>query len=254
MTPYPPQTLQDHLGELRRRILVSLATVSLTVLAGFVWSVPMINLLKGMSPLPVTFIQLTPGEVLMVSVRLALYAGCALASPILLYQLLAFVQPGLMGRERQILRWILVAGSALFALGVWFAGWIVVPSTLMFLLDFGQQVAANQISIAQYVDLCLMMLVMTGVMFELPMVLFLLSLTGLVTEQQLISQWRQIVVGIAVASAILTPSQDPVTMLIVALAMAALYLLSLIPIMLVARLSKNRHPHAASAWPQPPTP
>ena len=104
------------------------------------------------------------------------------------------------------------------------------PSALLFLVDYGQTVARPELSIRDYIAFCSSLLFVTGGMFELPMVLFLLSFTGLITSEKLIREWRWATVLIFITAAIVTPTQDPFSMLIVALAMIALYGLSIIPI------------------------
>ena len=195
--------------------------------------------MKALAPLELLqslqFVQLTPGEVLLVSVKLALVIGVILASPMLLYQTLMFVLPGLADTERKPVLLTVIFGSVLFACGLWFSSQLVVPSALGFLLAYGQSVAVSQISIASYVDFCTMLMAVTGILFELPLVLMLLASLNLVTSTQLLQQWRVALVAILVAAAVLTPSQDPVTMGIVAAAMTGLYFASLLPIKLMGK-------------------
>ncbi|MEB3287041.1 MAG: twin-arginine translocase subunit TatC [Vampirovibrionales bacterium] len=232
----------EHLAELRQRIIICVLAAAMGILAAFFYALPIIEILKAMaSPVVlnahgmVEFVQLTPGEVLMASLKLSVCLGLAAASPIMLYQILRFVMPGLNQREKWQLLWVVLAGALLFVSGVAFSYFLVVPSALGYLLEYGQQVAKSQISIAQYVDFCLSLLLLSGVVFELPLLLFFLSLIGLLSSGLLLSQWRQAMVGVALAAAVLTPSQDPLTMIIVGCAMAGLYFLSVVPIRLSGR-------------------
>jgi len=232
-------TMTDHLGELRRRILICLATLTVTMLAAFVLALPAIGWLQSLAPGSVRndlmFVQLTPGEVLLASVRLTVMLGVLLASPMLLYQTLMFILPGLSHHEQKPVLVTVLAGSLLFLAGLCFAALCVVPPALSYLLAYGQSVAASQISIAHYVAFCTSLMAITGVVFELPMVLLLLAWLNLVSSTQLLQQWRTAVVGIIAVSAFLTPSQDPITMLIVAGAMACLYFASLVPMRLLGK-------------------
>jgi sec-independent protein translocase protein TatC len=227
--------LAQHLAELRQRIIIS----ALSLLVGFGlalwWATPLIQALKHLSPTSVQFVQLAPGEALMASLKVMLVVGFGLSSPVVLYQAVRFVQPGLHAHEKRWGLWLVVLGSLLFAGGVLFAYAWVLPPTLTWLTDYGQDLATMQLSITRYVDFCLLLLLLTGVMFELPMVLFGLAMAGLVTSHKLLAQWRTAVVGIFVASAILTPSQDPLSMVAVGGAMAILYMLSIIPIRLAGK-------------------
>jgi len=171
----------------------------------------------------------------MATVSLSFYAGVALALPIILYNLLRFVLPGLRQKEQALVSWTVLGGAGLFALGVVFAYFFVVPSALTFLVDFGQAVARPELSIRDYISFCSSLLFVTGAMFELPMVLFLLSFTGLITSEKLVKEWRWATVIIFIVAAIVTPTQDPLSMTLVGLAMVALYGVSIIPIKICGR-------------------
>lgn len=225
----------EHITELRNRVLVSAAVLVLGLILGFYVSLPFINILKHMAPSSIVFIQLTPGEVLMASVRISFYAGIAFAAPVILYNLLRFVLPGLMGREKAMVTWTVLGGTLLFLGGLVFAYYFVVPTAIQFLVDYGQSVAETHLSISNYISFCSSLIFVTGGMFELPMVLFLLSFTGLITSQKLIKEWRWATIIIFIVAAVVTPTQDPFTMSIVGFAMVLLYGLSIIPIKLCGR-------------------
>jgi sec-independent protein translocase protein TatC len=227
--------LTQHLTELRQRIVFCALSLLISFSVTLMWATSIIKALKDLSPTGVLFVQLAPGEALMASLKVMLVVGFGVASPALLYQMVRFVQPGLHAHEKRWGLWLVVLGSFLFVLGVAFAYCWVLPPTLGWLIAYGQDLATMQLSITRYVDFCLLLLLLTGVMFELPMVLFGLAMIGLVTSQQLLSQWRVAIISIFVGSAILTPSQDPISMVAVGIAMAVLYLLSIIPIRLAGK-------------------
>jgi len=228
-------SMTEHLTELRSRILWSVASVCIGFCAALWAAGPVIQALKHLSPKTVLFIQLTPGEALMASIKVMLVLGIGIASPVLLYHTLRFVQPGLKSHEKRWAVSLVLAGTFLLIFGVVFAWFWVLPPTLTWLVEYGEELAAVQMSIVRYVDFCLLMLLLTGLMFELPMVLFGLAMAGLVKSEQLIAQWRKAVVIIFFVAAIITPSQDPFSMAAVGLAMVALYLFSIIPIRLVGK-------------------
>lgn len=228
-------TLVEHITELRNRILLSVLVLLVGVGLGFVYALDVINLFKSMAPATILFVQLSPGEVLMASVRVAVAVGFTVAAPVILYNLLQFVLPGLRGRERVMLTWAVTGGSLLFAAGMAFAYFWVVPPALSFLVDYGQSVAQVQLGIDRYIAFCVSLLLVTGGMFELPMVLFLLSFTGLITSQKLMREWRWATVLIFIVAAIVTPGQDPLSMALVGSAMVGLYAFSIIPIKLCGR-------------------
>jgi sec-independent protein translocase protein TatC len=225
----------SHIEELRNRVLISAGVLAATVAAGFMYALQLIQLFQGMAPKSMVFVQRTPGEVLMATVSLSFYAGVAAALPVILYNVLRFVLPGLRQREQALVTWTVVGGTVLFALGTVFAYFFVVPSALTFLVEYGQAVARPEFSIREYITFCSSLLFVTGGMFELPMVLFLLSFTGLITSAKLMQEWRWATVIIFIVAAIVTPTQDPLSMSLVGLAMVGLYGLSIIPIKLCGR-------------------
>jgi sec-independent protein translocase protein TatC len=227
--------LTSHLAELRNRVLISAATLATTTGFGFYQAETVIGWLKALAPRNTLFIQLTMGEVLMATLAVSLQIGLTLASPVLLYHVLRFVNPGLHRREQVMLTWTLLGGTGLFLTGVAFAYLFVLGPAIDFLLAFGQPIAHPSLSIREFIGFCSGLLLVTGLMFELPMVLFLLSFTGLITSARLIREWRWATVLIFIVAAIVTPTQDPLSLSIVGLAMVALYALSIIPIRLCGR-------------------
>jgi sec-independent protein translocase protein TatC len=228
-------TFLDHLEELRKRIIISVSALIVFIIGAFFLAIPVMNGLKAVAPHTAHFVQLSPGEVLMASCRISVILGIAFSLPIILYQLLRFVVPGLKSKEQRYLLWVVMCGAFLFLLGAVFAYYAVLPPTLEWLVDYGRDVAETQMSIEKFVEFSTALILLTGLMFELPMVLFMLSFTGLITSQKLIAQWRWATVTIFVVAAIITPSQDPLSMTLVGLAMVLLYLISIIPIKLVGR-------------------
>jgi len=224
------QQLTSHLAELRYRIINMVVGLVIGTGLGFLGAEPVIQLLQVIAPSDVQFVQLTPGEVLGISVKLACFIGIGLSSPWMLYHLLRFIFPGLTNKEKRFALLSLFLGSGLFLAGVLFAYLTVLSPALTFLMDFGRQIAIQQISIASYVEFCLSVILLVGITFELPVVLISLSLVRIVRLQQLISQWRTVVIAIFFAAAVLTPSQDPITMILVGGALLLLYAMSLIPI------------------------
>ena len=123
-------------------------------------------------------------------------------------------------------------------LGVGFAFWAVLPPTLTWLLGFGANLAVVQLSVASYVDFCLGLTVLMGLVFELPLVMLILGLARLVDTPMLLSRWRACVVGVVILGAILSPSQDPVSMALVSGALGALLAVSLAGLWLLERTRK----------------
>ena len=153
------------------------------------------------------------------------YAGLTLALPYVLYEVLGFVLPGLTRRERRLVAPAVAGSAVLFAAGLAFAWWALVPAALRFLVSYGADVVEPSWSIERYLDFVLLLMVATALAFQLPVLQLLLGALGLVKAQPMLAGWRWVVLASALAGAVLTPSTDPVTMLLLSGAITALYLI-----------------------------
>jgi sec-independent protein translocase protein TatC len=217
-------TLVDHLEELRRRVLRSLLAVVIAAAACLAFVKPLVKLLE----LPATgvrFLQLAPGEFLFVSLKVAGYAGLTLALPWVLFEGLAFVLPGLSRRERRLVAPAVAGSTLLFAAGLAFAWSALVPAALRFLVSYGADVVEPIWSIERYLDFVLLLMVATALAFQLPVLQLLLGALGLIDARTMLGAWRWVILISALAGAVLTPSTDPVTMLLLGGAITALYLI-----------------------------
>ena len=216
--------LVDHLEELRQRVLRSLIAVVVAALACLVVIKPLVRLLEEPAG-SIHFLQLAPGEFLFVSFKVAGYAGLTLALPYVLYQGLAFVLPGLTLKERRLIAPAVAGSAVLFLTGLAFAWWALVPAALRFLVSYGADVVEPLWSIERYLDFVLLLMLATGLAFQLPVLQLLLGLFGLLSWRSMLAAWRWVVLSAALAGAVLTPSTDPVTMLLLAGAITALFLI-----------------------------
>jgi len=216
-------TLVGHLEELRARILRSLLAVVIGAAGCLLLVKPLVRLLEVPAH-GIRFLQLAPGEFLFVSLKVAGYAGLSLALPYVLYEGLAFVLPGLTRRERRLVAPAVAGSAVLFLAGLAFAWWALVPAALDFLVSYGADVVEPLWSIERYLDFVLLLMVATALAFQLPVLQLLLAMLGLVQAKTMLSAWRFVVVAAALAGAVLTPSTDPITMLLLTGAITALYL------------------------------
>ncbi|MBI4462573.1 MAG: twin-arginine translocase subunit TatC, partial [Acidobacteria bacterium] len=197
----------DHLEELRRRLLISLLAVAIGAGVGLAAApqifhyitVPVLNTFRQLG-LEDRLVFTSPGAPLKIYMEVGLLAGFVLASPVVFLQLWLFVAPGLYRHERRFVLPFLFFASGLFALGVAFAYWIALPITLKFLIGLGIQEfhALALISINEYLSLALVILLWLGVLFEIPVLIFFLSLVGLVTPGFLWRYFRHAVLLIAI--------------------------------------------------------
>jgi sec-independent protein translocase protein TatC len=215
--------LTDHLEELRQRVLKSLLAVVIAALGCLVAVKPLVRLLEAPAG-SIHFLQLAPGEFLFVSFKVAGYTGLTLALPFVLYQGLAFVLPGLTRKERRLIAPAVAGSAVLFLAGLAFAWWALLPAALRFLVSYGADVVEPLWSIERYLDFVLLLMLATGLAFQLPVLQLLLGLFGLITWKRMLAAWRWVVLAAALAGAVLTPSTDPITMLLLGGAITALFL------------------------------
>lgn len=236
----------DHLEELRRRLLYSLVSIAVCCVLGLVFweriydyvSVPITTVLQqaGVDQRLVFTNPLVP---LRFALQIGIYAGIFLAAPFIFWQIWLFVAPGLYRHERRFVVPFLVSSSGLFVLGAYFAQTVVLPLTLKFLVEFGSTRFEPLISVNEYFSLWLTMVLWMGVIFELPVLIFILSWMGLVTPAFLLHYFRHAILGIVVAAAIITPTTDAFTMTVFAAPMVGLYLIGII-VSWAVQLSRRR--------------
>ena len=157
----------DHLEELRWRLLRSLASVVIAAAGCLILVRPLVRLLEQPAE-GMRFMQLAPGEFLFVSIKVAGYAGLTLALPYVLFEGLGFVLPGLSRRERRLIAPAVAGSAVLFLLGLAFAWWALVPAALRFLMGYGADVVEPIWSIERYLDFVLLLMLATGLSFQLP--------------------------------------------------------------------------------------
>jgi sec-independent protein translocase protein TatC len=228
--------LADHLREFRNRLFVSMCAVAVGSVFGWIYYQELLYLLQ--QPLDATIAELErDGDVdvqavinsvagaFMLQVKVAFTAGIVVSSPIWLYQLWAFIMPGLHRRERKwTIIFVAIAGP-LFVAGV-SLGYYVLPKGLTVLLGFTPEDISNLIDVRDYLNFILRILIVFGISFELPLFVVMLNLAGVVRARQL-ARWRSwIIFATFVFAAVATPSTDPITMLLLALPMTVLFLIS----------------------------
>ena len=227
------QTLLQHLGELRRRVFICVVAVLVGSAVSFAFFEQIIDILVE----PARDLNLGTGgeliytevtELLTTAIKVSFVSGLILASPVLVYQGVMFVAPGLTGREKRYLFGFMPAVVLAFAGGVVFAYYILTPPALHFLLTFGGDVATPLIRISNIVNLMVRLLFWMGLSFETPLVMYLLAQLGIVTAGSL-SRFRRywMVVAFALA-AIITPTVDPFNQALVAGPLLVLYELGIL--------------------------
>lgn len=230
-------SLAEHLTELRRRLILSSLAVAAGGIVGWFLTPKAIEILKAPVAGPLYFTN--PGAAFFIQVKIALLIGVALASPFVLYQLWAFVAPGLTPHERRVTRpWIPLA-LVFLLLGVSVA-YVVLPYAIGFFLSFQVPGVLQPLITAEaYFGFVTGLFLAFGLVMQFPIVLVLLSKTGIVTVERLRQNRRYVIFGIVVFAVVVTPGGDPFSPTIMALVMYPLYELT---ILLVGRSNPAREP------------
>jgi sec-independent protein translocase protein TatC len=243
--------LIEHLVELRRRVMWSVAAVFVVFLICFWFAKPIYNLLlwpyriaAGVDA-PIELIYTAPQEFFFTQVKLALFGAIFIAFPVIASQIYMFVAPGLYRTERKAFLPFLVATPILFLLGAALVYFVAMPLAMSFFLSM-QQTGDVQIlltaKVSEYLSLTMMLILGFGICFQLPVLLMLLARAGLVTSAKLKRYRKHAILGVFVVAAVLTPP-DPISQLALALPTVGLYELSI----LAVKLAEKRRAGAAAA-------
>jgi sec-independent protein translocase protein TatC len=224
--PLKEMSFLDHLGDLRSVLVQSLvAFFSLSIICWF-FSGWILDLL--IRDLPVESLYfLSPIEAFMVRLKISFVLGLMLAFPFVLFRIWSFVAPGLFSYERTRIYPFIISSSSLFYLGVIFCYVILMPIVLRFLLGFGTEHLSPLLSVSSYFGFVARLCFAFGIVFQLPVIVMILSMMGLVTPRMLLKHWRYGVLVIFALSAFLTPP-DALSLLMMALPVLVLYVVSVL--------------------------
>jgi sec-independent protein translocase protein TatC len=228
--------LFEHLDELRQRLFKAVLALVFGTVIGIAVATPVLEYLQEPYGRPFTVLGPTGGVVSYF--RIALLVGGIIAIPVITYQLLAFIIPGLTRKERGILLFSIPPITILFLIGVAFAWGVLIPPALGFLEGFQPQLFKPEWTADLYLGFVTSLLFWMGVAFETPLVFFVLSILGMVTAVVLRKNWRVAIVGSAIAAALITPTVDPVNMMLVMGPLLTLYVLSIFLVMIGSRLNR----------------
>ena len=242
-------SLVQHLVEFRNRLMVASIAVVITTVFAFLFSVDIIKLL--LIPVNCSFIHidvghfpfitpdyvcvdnrqhlvsLSPTENFTTFMRVSLFSGIALAMPVILYEIYAYIDPALYPNERRFVRLSGLPILGLFVLGMAFCYFILLPNAIKFLISFGSDVLENQLRASDYISFVTTFILGVGVVFEVPVLIYTLVRVGVVQRSWLAKQRRYVFLLAFVLGAILTPTPDPFNQTLVAVPMYLLWELGL---------------------------
>jgi sec-independent protein translocase protein TatC len=230
--------LTGHLTELRNRILVIFGTVVVIFLGTYYFSGELLVFIQR----PIAgqeLVFLSPTEAFFTRLKVALYAAIFFGLPVVLYQIWHFCAPGMLQREKRYALIFVVCSTLLFVIGALFCYLLILPYGLSFLLSFATETITPQIAIGFYISFVFKLIMVFGIVFEVPLVTLILVQAGVVTPEFLSSNRSYVMVGAFVLSAALTPP-DVVTQVLLAGPLIILYEISVVAARFIVRRKKKK--------------
>jgi sec-independent protein translocase protein TatC len=231
-------SLVQHLGELRDRLVFSAIALVATTTICFFFTTQLIRIL--LVPVDCQFIptfvcanpphhlvSLSPTENFVTYFRVALFAGIALAMPVILYEIYAYIDPALLPNERRFIRLMGLPVIALFIVGMLFCYFILLPNAIKFLINFGSEVIENQLRASDYLSFVTVFILGMGIVFEVPVIIFALVRIHVLSRAWLAKQRRYVFFLAFLIGAVITPTPDPFNQTLVAIPMYLLFELGL---------------------------
>lgn len=220
-------TLMEHLIELRYRLMWIVGALLVATLLSMTFVVPILEFItRPLNELGKAPQALGPTDSIGVFFKVSFTMGTAFALPMIIYQVIAFMAPGLYPHEKRALLWMLPGVVVLFAVGAAFAYFMLLPAAVGFLQNFLGEVISQDWSIDRYIGFVTRLVFWIGVAFELPLVMAVLARAGFVSGKQLLHYWRHALIIASIAAAMITPTVDPVNMTLVMGPLLILYLVS----------------------------
>ena len=224
-------TLLEHLNELRKRLVWAALALAIATVFSFLFAQSILNFLLEPYAASIggeaTLQTLKPTEGLETYFKVALLSGAIIAMPVILVQFWMFISPGTTEQERRYVYIFIPSALVLFLLGIAFAWFILAPAAIFFLANFMTDIFKTDWTGQEYISFVTRLVFWMGVSFQLPIVAYFVARIGIITSQNLRDQWRIAIVAVAVIAAIITPSIDPVTMLLTMAPLLILYVLSI---------------------------
>ncbi|MBI4287859.1 MAG: twin-arginine translocase subunit TatC [Chloroflexi bacterium] len=239
-------TLTEHLRELQRRVLRIAIVFAVTTGLSFTFTGYLFKVMMRPIPPGIQLIYTELPEMMGAYIKVGLISGFVLALPYMIVEIILFVAPGLRPKERKFMFAFVPSSLVLFAVGALFGYFVLLPPAINFLVTFGTEFATPAIRVSNYVSVISRLLFWLGVIFELPLVAFLLAKIGMIGPRTLDKYRRHAIVGAFIGSAIITPTMDPINQILLAIPLIVLYEASI----WLAKLAR-RQPRPTQASPGP---
>jgi sec-independent protein translocase protein TatC len=213
-----------HFDELRQRSLHLIIILIIFSTLAFIEIKPIVKILE----IPVSnikFFQLSPGEYFIETVKIAFYTGIILTGPIFLTQVSFFINPGLTEDEKKLILPMLFISTILVFISLGFSYFCLIPAAVQFFILYSSEVLEPLWSFTQYFDFILVLLITTAIAFQIPIIQVILGVLGIITGAKMLKLWKYVILVAVIISAILTPSTDPITQLLLSGAIITLYFL-----------------------------
>ena len=236
-----------HFAELRKRLIRSVVAIVITAIVSFVFYEQIFNILTSPAPEEINLIFIEMTEMIGTIMRVCLISGVIVAMPYLTYELIMFVSPALKTKEKRYVYLILSWIALMFAAGVVFAYFILIPRITGFLITFGSDIATPQIKIGNYISIVARLLLAVGLVFEMPVVTTFLSWLGVLKPKWLSDKRRTAVILAFILAAMITPTIDPINQSLVAVPLVILYEMSI----WLAKLVHKKEPAVEKAVSSP---
>ncbi len=235
-----------HLFELRHRLIKCVIAVLVTSVISFVFAKQIFNILiLPAAGINLIYVEMT--EMIGTYMKVCLASGIILAMPYLIYQFLMFVSPALTRKEKRYVYLIIPWVALMFAGGVAFSYFILIPPATKFLITFGSDIASPQIKIGNYISIVSRLLLAIGLVFEMPVITTFLSRIGVITPKWLSTKRKGAIIFAFILAAIITPTFDPLNQSLVAIPLVILYEMSI----WLAKLVQRREPRMVTSLPTP---
>jgi sec-independent protein translocase protein TatC len=213
----------EHIEEIRQRCFQSFFIILSFILVSFLEIKGIVRILE----IPVDnvrFFQSSPGEYFLSTLKIAFYTGFIFSIPVLLSQIIFFLLPGLTKREKNLIVGLLLSSVLLFLFGLIFSYFILIPAALKFFINYSIDVIEPLWSFDEYFSFILVLFLSTGIIFQLPVLQVMLSFSKIMTGKKMLELWKYVLLLSTVIGAVLTPSADPFTQLLLSSAVFFLYI------------------------------